>query len=666
MQFASRKYNRNLSGSHYSTLGFGEVLPSWSCEQVIGDSVTIKPHMFLRSFPTYLPNMGNLSVSNRAFFCTYNSVWRYYEEFLQGNPVQFSKVQSYQPLKTTPTISRALFLQILSSNFLDVVGESMNSNVVAVVPVRNQDSTVVSEPYDFVLRVYNEFDQSPNYVYYRLNNRGKQILKIFQALDYNYNFILPFEDSEGTRIDYSKDELSALPLLCFFKVMYDYYLPSNLRPSSAINNLLYWVNNLWRPESPQLDFELLDVAFREVMLYHDSNYFTSQWLTPTEPAPYLSQFGSLVANDFDVESSDVVSTGFNKPSAYHGTEDDLNSILVHSYTNNTENENSDPSLGNLSQRSYNITFEQIKVINQLRSFIMRNNLVGSLPIQRLFARFGVKVPELQLQMSQYFGNYDVPIQNDAVVSTNGASNEDGETSLADLGGMSYANQRNDHTFKFTCSQNGMSFVISSIDVPSSYVSGIGRHLYHKTPFSFYTPEFDDSIMQATRGNEVVGRVVGLTHLTETALYQDNLTEDSIFGYCPRFSELKFGRNRVTGDYNIKTLRQPINGYILPRQVYDEDKWLAKVESSPTASLTAQNFMDLCYYTEFNPIKVQAQSDAVQFNRIYKDITGLTDPFQLEFIFDTQVHGNVKNSELDSFINGDGDIFEFEKNGGHVN
>lgn len=655
MQFASRKYNRNLSGSHYSTLGFGEVLPSWSCEQVIGDSVTIKPHMFLRSFPTYLPNMGNLSVSNRAFFCTYNSVWRYYEEFLQGNPVQFSKVQSYQPLKTTPTISRALFLQILSSNFLDVVGESSNSDVVAVVPVSR--STQVDEPYDFVLRVYNEFDQIANYVYYRLNNRGKQILKIFQSLDYNYNFILPFEDSEGTRIDYSKDELSALPLLCFFKVMYDYYLPSNLRPSSAINNLLYWVNNLWRPESPQLDFELLDVAFREVMLYHDSNYFTSQWLTPTEPAPYLSQFGSLVANQFDIEESNEDMLSPSNPSSINN---DVNGLI--------QSNNYGTASSSTGQRliADNISFEQIKVINQLRSFIMRNNLVGSLPIQRLFARFGVKVPELQLQMSQYFGNYDVPIQNDAVVSTNGASNEDGETSLADLGGMSYANQRNDHTFKFTCSQNGMSFVISSIDVPSSYVSGISRHLYHKTPFSFYTPEFDDSIMQATRGNEVVGRVVGLTHLTENALYEDNLTEDSIFGYCPRYSELKYGRNRVTGDYNIKTLRQPINGYILPRQVYDEDKWLAKVESSPTASLTAQNFKDLCYYTEFNPIKVLAQSDAVQFNRIYKDITGLTDPFQLEFIFDTQVHGNVKNSELDSFINGDGDTFEFEKNGGHVN
>lgn len=668
MNFAARKYNRNLSGVHQSTLGFGQLLPAFACEQVIGDSVTIKPNLFARSAPQVLPNMASLSVSNRAFFCPFSNVWRYYNDFLQGNPVSWASDQPKEPIVSVPWISQYDFMYIITDGFNATLNETGLYGFATLVD-STSESVASQSDYDFYCYVFandTSIDVRP-YRYYKLTRQGKQVLKIFHALDYNFDMVVPYIIGSGTSqvADYTVNKLSALPLLCFLKVVLDYYLPSNLRPSSYLDNLFYHVNNeLYQDPHPSAS--IIAQAFTDVMLYHDSNYFTSQWLLPNEPAPNISMFGSLSANVFDI-SEDDYNSGFTESSGFVGS--------PHAVNNNSQNFASSDSQGTIGANTYvtnndknysrNITFDQIKIINQLRSFIMRNNLVGSLPLQRLFARFGVKVPELQLRMSQYFGNYDVNVTSQAVVSTNG--NDGVDNSLGDLAGMSYVNQKDNHTFKFSCNENGYSFVISSLDVPSVYVSGINRSLRHLKPFSFYTPEFDDSIMQATRGSEIVGRMLGVGYSDIYNLRSAlNLADDQIFGYTKRYAEFKYGRSRITGDYVMKRLRNPIIGYVLPRNAYDEDTYLADYETMTPAEFRSANHEKDFYYSQFNPITVQSESDTVQFNRIYRDLLGEADPFMMDYTFDVQVFGNVKNSELDEFIAGDGDTFEFEMNGGHMN
>lgn len=648
MQFASRKYNRNLSGTHYTTLGFGEILPSWSCEQVIGDKVKISPNLFMRSVPQVLPNMANLSISNRAFFCTFSSVWKNYENFLQGNPVSWASDQPKEPIKEVPYITQNDFFRILTNNF------QANSVFCKAVDV-STEAIYAQTPYDFKLNLPNAGATQRMTYYYELTRKGKQVVKIFHALDYNFDWQLKYVSNDVLGELDDSEHLSALPLLCFFKVVQDYLVPSNLRPSNYIDNLLFYINNVNTPTF-HVSWDVLYLAFQNVVLYHDSNYFTSQWLTPTEPAPNLSMFGTLIANDIDLESDASERISYTVPSAVVNNDDGL----VQS-----ANRGNNASATNYTLTHENINYDQIKVINQLRSFIMRNNLVGSLPIQRLFARFGIKVPELQLQMSQYFGNYDINITTQAVVSTNG--NDGSDSSLGDLGGMSYANQKENHTFEFTCTQNGMSFILTSIDVPSMYISGVGRHLYHLTPFSYYTPEFDDSIMQATRGNELMGRLPSMRPSEINSLRNElNLNSDDIFGYIKRYAEYRFGRSRVTGDYVLKNYRNPIQGYILPRNPYDEDRLLDYIEDKADNEVDYEALLQFFYYNTFNPITIQSEDDAIQFGRIYKDIDQLSDPFQIEFTFDVNVFGAVKSNELDEFLSGDGDTFEFEKNGGHLN
>ena len=674
MKFAARKYNRNLSGVHQSTLGFGQLLPAFACEQVIGDSVTIKPNLFARSAPQVLPNMASLSVSNRAFFCPFSNVWRYYNDFLQGNPVSWASDQPKEPILSVPWISQYDFMYIITDGFNSTLNETGLYGFATLVD-STSESVVSQSDYDFYCYVFANdtgLDVRP-YRYYKLTRQGKQVLKIFHALDYNFDMVVPYTGTApDLYADHSINQLSALPLLCFLKVVLDYYLPSNLRPSSYLDNLFYHVNNeLYQDPHPSAS--IIAQAFTDVMLYHDSNYFTSQWLLPNEPAPNLSMFGQLQANTFDIELGDYMShdteTGnINEPAASNNNRDiySQTGIAGNVGGNSLAHPSNVTSLVNSSiQNSRNITYDQIKIINQLRAFIMRNNLVGSLPLQRLFARFGVKVPELQLRMSQYFGNYDVNVTSQAVVSTNGNGGED--NSLGDLAGMSYVNQKDNHTFKFSCNENGYSFVISSLDVPSMYVSGINRSLRHLKPFSFYTPEFDDSIMQATRGSEIVGRLLGVGYSDIYNLRSAlNLGDDQIFGYTKRYAEFKYGRSRITGDYVLKRLRNPIIGYVLPRNAYDEDTYLADYESMTPADFRSADHEKDFYYSQFNPITIQSESDTVQFNRIYRDLLGEADPFMMDYTFDVQVFGNVKNSELDEFIAGDGDSFEFEMNGGHIN
>lgn len=674
MKFAARKYNRNLSGVHQSTLGFGQLLPAFACEQVIGDSVTIKPTLFARSAPQVLPNMASLSVSNRAFFCPFSNVWRFYNDFLQGNPVSWSSDQPKEPIVSVPWISQYDFMYIITDGFNSNVSETGLYGFATLVDATS-DGVASQSDYDFYCYVFandESLDVRP-YRYYKLTAQGKQVLKIFHALDYNFDMVIPYAGTAPDLVaNHDVNKLSALPLLCFLKVVLDYYLPSNLRPSSYLDNLFYHVNNeLYQDPHPSAS--IIAQALTDVMLYHDSNYFTSQWLLPNEPAPNLSMFGQLQANTFDIQLGDYddldnVKGNVNEPSASSNTTDSYSQVGIAGTVGGNSAAHPAGVASQVSQSTYNsrnITFDQIKIINQLRAFIMRNNLVGSLPLQRLFARFGVKVPELQLRMSQYFGNYDVNVISQAVVSTNGNDGED--NSLGDLAGMSYVNQKDNHTFKFSCSENGYSFVISSLDVPSMYVSGINRSLRHLKPFSFYTPEFDDSIMQATRGSEIVGRMLHTSYENLRGLRSAlNLADDQIFGYTKRYAEFKYGRSRITGDYVMKRLRNPIIGYVLPRNAYDEDTYLSDYETMAPGEFRTANHVKDFYYSEFNPITIQSESDAVQFNRIYRDLLGEADPFMMDYTFDVQVFGNVKNSELDEFIAGDGDSFEFEINGGHMN
>lgn len=624
LKVASSKHWRDVSHNHYTTMGFGDLVPTFCDEVEPGAKVKINLSAFLRSTQSQLPNMGKLSIVSRCFYVPFASVWKHYEDFMQGNSVYLSALDTNKHVfKECPTITSYDFNHIFASG----------------VHVRGYELAVEADhtSFDFYQPALADDPNFPVEKYWKITKHGKQILRIFNALGYNFNF--------G---DYDKTRVTALPLLAFFKIIYDYYIPANLRPSSKIDTALSAINNsIWQTDgTAPIPYNIWLYFFADYLLYYDNNYFTSQWLYPTKPVDGINNFDSVLTNS-------ISSTG-------RSFEFEQASTLKNPVSETPSNDSVAGKL--LNAGASVVTAEQNIMLQSLRKFIIRNNLVGSRPIQRLFARFGVHVPELQLQMARYCGSGSFDIQNYDVTGTS-------ETNLGKLAGQSTITDNSNKEFSVNCEQFGMVFVLSSIDLPSSYVSGIRRRNLHVKPFDFFTPEFANGTLQATSGRELLGKLKIMNPTISSTLQSSGLRINDIFGFTERYSEYCQQIDVVSGDYDIPSYRENIDSYILPRRLFDDIKFIESVKVNDTA--TVEDIKPYAYSPalqlghKISPVDVMSQDDCAQFNRIYLDIFGIADPFNVHFHNDVKIHGNVTPSELSQFVAGDGETFETEKNGSHL-
>lgn len=630
LHVASSKHWRDLSHNHYTTMGFGTLVPTFCDEVEPGAKVKLDLNANLISSQTEQPLQTKLSIINRGFYCPFSNVWKYYNDFMEGNGVfvDASDASVQRTIfKEVPSINAKIFTQIFTGEVVDYE--------LAII--------ASSESFDFAVRVA---DAGDIYEYYKLTKHGKQVLQIFNALGYNYNF----GDNDETRD-------SALPLLCFFKVIYDYYIPANLRPSSRIDQALSWLNTA--SPSPTDGSLIVDPMiwywlFADYLLYYDNNYFTSQWLYPTKPVEGINNFDTLVTNSI---SSSVGSNYYSQSS-----DDSRHKSLVRVSNDGYNIVGQQKVLAN--QSSVFVTAEQNIMLQSLRKFIIRNNLVGSRPVQRLFARFGVHVPELELQMSRYFGSGSYDLINYDVAGTS-------DSNLGKLAGQSTINRDNSNKFNCNCELYGMVFVLSSIDVPSTPISGIRRRNMHLKPFDFFTPEFANGTLQATSGRELIGKIGILTPATNSTLQSCGLRKTDIFGFSERYSEYTQKMDVISGDYDVPSLNENIDKGILPRKLYDNVDYILDARTKTPIQQDEMSIKDYAYNEaltwdrKISPVDLMNQSDVAQFNRPYLDILGYADPFRVHFHIDCKIHGNVTPSELSQFVAGDGEVFEVEKNGPHM-
>lgn len=633
LKIASGSYNRNMSRNHYTTLGFGQLSPVY-CEQVLpNDNVTIKPELFGRSQQSILPTLTRLSVTQRCFYVPYSSVWKHWDNFINGLPLKYSNGNSNGYLsvycKEVPTITSLQLTNLFISN------ADPEGGLVSIVSLESIRSDENADYYDFFINTGSTETENP-YVYYKFTSKGKNLLKILHSLGYNINFI-----TSGYGITHNDNaKMSFLDLACYFKVIFDRYFPSQLRVNSVYDNFFTSLNEL-RPNSNgfiNVPDWLLQTIILFPNLYYDNNYFTSQWLQPNEPVPnYISPYFALSENVFsqtDEHNSSVVATETQ-------VEVRRTSSVPEPSTSATKN----------------------IMMSSLRKFVMRMGLTGCRAIDRYFTQFGVHVPELELSMCKYIGSIDAPIQMMDVTST-------GETdSLGEMAGKSWVAQ-SDGTFKVDCDQHGIVLVLASVDVPSQFVSGLRRRVMHLRPFDFYTPDFDDTTLQATSGAELFGQFLDNDSLVNSDFNRLALKSSHIFGFTARYDEYRKPIDDITGDFNVPSLNLPIDGYVNPRRLFD----LQRYYSDNRSDIVNNGFPSHLYIKDYGysddvrtglaitPVTILAQNDTEQFNRIYKDLEGRADPLRCHYHFNVWINGCVKPSDIAQFVDGNGSTIEIEKNG----
>lgn len=454
----------NLSCDHITTSNFMEVHPVYYRHLTPSDeTLTVTAEAFSRLQPMPVPTLGRAQQNIRAFWVPYRTLLSTWNTFItdtyEGNA--FTKL---------PTISSEEIQNLFTRSEMSTRTSSSN--------------------YDFII---NTGEQT---IYYQFTPFGRKVYKVFLSLGYDY-----------TLRDLGVITYNALALLSYFKIINDWYYPSQYVAQSPLAALLSAVYN---GTVTTLTGDLLYSAFKYAAAVdmYNPDYFTSAFDNPEGPT--VVKNGSVIFKDISNPSE---------------------SSSVELASNNT------PVLNVESQ----LTEYGLHTLHALSDYMKRHQLAGSRALDRYLARFGVTLSSEKLNRSTYIGVKSTPLQFSSVESTSSTES----AFLGDYAGKGQSFIQD----SFTCNpQNeyGMFLIINTFVPQVGYVQGIDRHNLHLSNYDFYTPEFDALGNQAISKLELYNNIVGYVGNSADVVNQ-------VFGFTPRYSEYKVPRDFLTGDFRVRSV-----------------------------------------------------------------------------------------------------------------
>lgn len=510
----SKRSNINLSSRVITTNDFGYCLPIFSRETVPGDKFHLKLSSFIRLDAMPVPTFSNIKVINRAFYVKYSSCWRPFDDFYAGRT--YYNDGGAANFNEVPYISNSeIFDHFIGNNTL-------------------RTEVTANDTWDFI--EYGPLSQQYK-KYYIFTSKGRKFYTLLCNLGYRINF---------TNLD--KTRLSLLPLLAYCRAYYDYVVPSrysNTHPLRQYFSLIDWEHEDDEGQiSQQLDEFLTVVGNTFMTTYYDNDYFTASWERPDTPSKSNAPLPNIKMSD----PSEFEYTS-NNHSVYR-FRDDRNERAGQTVTSNYEADN------------FPLSAWQMYALNALYKFGMRRGFGGTKYFERIFAQFGIKLPESYNDRSLYCGTTIANVQISDVTSQANTQVGNDVSKLGDYAGKGIAYQQGDD-INVECNDFGQIIVITTILPETGYVQGRNRELQHIDRMSFFQPEFDMIGMQPVRNDELFADYRDGSQYAAGANYGGK--PDGIFGFTPMFSEYKRGFDVLSGDFLVNHLNVGLDSYHCFRQ-----------------------------------------------------------------------------------------------------
>lgn len=200
------------------------------------------------------------------------------------------------------------------------------------------------------------------------------------------------------------------------------------------------------------------------------------------------------------------------------------------------------------------TVEELRAATSLQRYLERNNYVGTKVINQLLAHFGIAPTPERLDMSEYIGGSNFPIQIGDVTSTTPVSSESINTVGLGAQAGKGVGAASSETVRYHAKEHGVFMTLLSIVPETGYYQGIPKEFslgVTGDPLDYYTPEFENLGYQEILNKEVY--VPSLWDGSDSA-HSSSFDPDGIFGYSPRYAFMKFQRDILSGDF-IGTLSQ---------------------------------------------------------------------------------------------------------------
>ena len=497
MDYNAPKRNAfNLSKMTHGSMRFGKLYPVYSRMVFPGDSFKITPSHFIRFGSVISPILNKISITYSAFYVPFRLVWKYFPTFISGG---YSNDGVYTDAQ---------------GNYLDSSDQLTSTPFTPIPPtiyaLEKVEDKFAFNPFDGSLLDWLGFPTFPNET--ALNS----ILETASQ---------KFKDSF---------EFTALPLMCYHKVVRDWFTNNNIKDDSlvdayvpsAVSGHLSAIRGLNSLKG------LTDLAY----VNYGLDYFTSA-------LPYLQRGETITLNGTNNEVTYDPNKGFGD-------------VLYDGITHNVNQEKGtliafDDGFGvgpnalsvdNSAHLSVQLgtTIQELRFANALQEWAEKSLRVGTRYVDFLRAFFGVKSSDRSLQRSEYLGSsvHDVTKIDIDQTSATDFSNEN-STPQGTVTSKLLASDSGKQ-FECYCEEHGMIFVMAYITPETIYRNRMRTEYLYKDKEDFLFPEFAHLSPQAVQAQELfVPR-----SLEETSGYDATQT----FGYQDRYNELRQDTSDVHGDF----------------------------------------------------------------------------------------------------------------------
>ncbi len=224
---------------------------------------------------------------------------------------------------------------------------------------------------------------------------------------------------------------------------------------------------------------------------------------------------------------------------------------------------------------------------KLQEWLERQARGGTRYIEQILSHFGVKSSDSRLQRPEYLGGGSAPVQISEVLQTSDNVNQN--TPQGNMAGHGISvGQASNVTYR--AEEHGIIMGIMSIMPKTSYSQGVDKKWQKFDKFDYYWPSFAHLGEQPILNKELYCDKINA----------DDLTDEEVFGYTPRYAEYKFMNSSIHGEMRTTLDFWHMGRYFDNRPLLNQEF----IECNPTDRIFAVQNTEQIYIQIYHNIKAR--------------------------------------------------------------
>lgn len=500
--------------------------------------------------------------------------------------------------------------------------------------------------FDFTDTTSTEIVRPDYRICVKLNPIGKRLRTILVGLGYQF-----------TPFDMQASKVNPYKLFAFYKAYFELFNPK--RDESFNSTACYRLLKLANAQTSDVSLSL-------------SSASNNNWVS--DPSEHDESEAQTLFIDFIIElanvsyylENDYFSIAVIKPNIQNGSlsGDSNTNVTLFTHTGSYVRSDNTSALNNNSyvmMRGSNVSNGYpivqgvsgsggtdpviLKLAQKLLRFASRNTIIGRSIRDYLRVNYGVVDFDTdQTGGVTLIGDSDLNIQiSDIMNQTSGQTN----SYLGEYAGKGIG-YGDSNTFEYTAQSFGYWITLTYIKPISGYYQGIMKENLHSSRFDFYNENFDAAGYQVLERRELkadynFSSLVAANKFNPGgASLSSDLAPQNAFGFVPRYSEYKVGRNIVNGDFSIPSMENSMKGYVLDRKFksYEVQSYPTTVFGDYSYDFAAPSFIPSIVTANFRRLDIG--DEAGDYNRIFYFNHPIADHFLIHNIFSVDVYAPMKS------------------------